>query len=149
MSVITAKEVTSEPVPLVVGTAIKGNSFPVCLRAIKTVDFAASIDEPPPRATTTSAFALSRKSSAFAMSSTGGSGFISEYMLICVQFFIYPAILSAVPDFLRKASVKITAFSAFIVSSAERESFPKHTSVLILNFCIEYPLKNKGQYFFL
>lgn len=54
-SVITAKEVTSEPVPLVVGIAIKGIlGIPLLSLQIHRIAFEASIAEPPPTAIKTS-----------------------------------------------------------------------------------------------
>ena len=54
-SVITAKEVTSEPVPLVVGIAIKGIlGYPSVVIANSRIAFEASIAEPPPTAIKTS-----------------------------------------------------------------------------------------------
>ena len=54
-SVMTAKRLTSEPVPLVVGTAMKGHPrISRSLAAKYTMALAASMADPPPKATTAS-----------------------------------------------------------------------------------------------
>ena len=75
---ITAKEVTSEPVPLVVGIAIKCISFkfPISLEKC-IIAFAASIAEPPPSATTASGLYATTSPTPFTTNSIGGSGTIS------------------------------------------------------------------------
>ncbi len=133
-SVITANCVTSEPVPLVVGIAIKRTGFPgFTLFAINTTDFAASIEDPPPNAITTSAFAFLKNSRPSVTSSIGGSGFTLSKILMLLQFPSFSAIRSAAPEDAIKESVKITAFFPLISVKASIAFSLKHTSVFILN----------------
>ena len=74
-SVSTAKEVTSDPVPAVVGTAAKVISPRASSFLPKSsMALAQSMGEPPPKATTVRGLKSARARAPFATRSMGGSG---------------------------------------------------------------------------
>ena len=78
---ITAKLLTSEPVPLVVGIAMKQIflNFSSIRRAMKTIAFAASMDAPPPRQITVSGTKATSFSTPPVTTPRSGSAATSEY----------------------------------------------------------------------
>ena len=103
--VMTAKFVTSEPVPAVVGIARKyGWARPFCSAKYRMA-FVASMQEPPPNAMTTSGLAPKIMSTPASTSSWLGSGRTLEYTLTCAPDGRYWVILLTMPDSCRKPSV--------------------------------------------
>ena len=87
-SLMTAKVVTSEPVPLVVGTATN-DIFSVSppFTDSQFMAFAASIDEPPPRANRTCGLKSRSCPIPFVTVAMSGSGFTSEKIWYWTPFF--------------------------------------------------------------
>lgn len=79
LSVMTAKRLTSEPVPLVVGMAVKSTSrISRCLAAKNRMALAASMAEPPPKATTASGWKSSSRPTPAVTVAMSGSACTSE-----------------------------------------------------------------------
>ena len=143
LSVITAKEVTSDPVPLVVGTAINSISgkSPICFEKCM-IAFASSIAEPPPRAIRVSGLYAMTSFTPSTTSSSGGSG--TTLLKILYSFsFNCSVIRSTIFDSTINGSVTIKIRVAVRLFRQFRASAPKHTAVCILNSSMfHHPFKS-------
>ena len=124
-SVSTAKEVTSEPVPAVVGTATKRMSAPVpSFLPNSSMALAQSMGEPPPKATTAWGRNSASALAPWATSSRGGSG-TTWSNTSTVQSRRRARTRSSRPDWARKESVITITRRPASPSRAAKASGPK------------------------
>ena len=130
-SVTTDTDVTSDPVPLVVGMAIKLILSLASVEVFKKyiTPLAVSIAEPPPKPIICSASSSVIMAVAFETISKDGSGFTSSKILTLLLESILDSILSIILFFTRNESTTINILEFFIFFKCSKESLPMYIFV--------------------